>query len=166
MRLKDPRFKKKEKEKDSDDKEDPIVVRFKDPRSKKKEKQKKRRSTRLQRSSAKVTRSPHILTPSQQRVVGMKTRGKKLPNSRRYAIVIHNVLAHYSVKAGIKKFGTTGTIVVSDELHQLHTKDTFTPVKAKSISCEQKKRAFRSLMFLKKKRDGKIMGRVCADERN
>ena len=131
-------------------KEDPIIVRFKDPRSKKKEKQKKRRSSRLQQSSVKVrvTRSPHILTPSQQRVMGMKTRGKKLSYSHRYAMVTDHVLTHYSVKAGIKKFGDAGSIAVSDELQQLHTKDTFTPVKATTLSSEQKKRALRLPMEL------------------
>ena len=152
---KDTRLQKKE--------EDPIIVRFKDPRFKKKEKQKKRRSSRLQRHSAKVTRSPHILIPSQQRVMGMKTRGKKLSYSHRYTMVIHHVLTHYSVKAGIKKFGAVGTIAVSDEPQQLHTKDTFTPVKATTLSPEQKKRALRSLMFVKKKLDVKRKGRACTD---
>ena len=138
---------------------------FKDPVSKKKEKQKKRKSTRLQRSSAKVIRSSHILTPFQQRVVEIKTRGKKLSYSHRYAMVIHHVLTHYSVKAGIKKFGVAGTIAVSDELQQLYTKDTFTPVETTTLSPEQKKSALRSLMFVKKKRDGKIKGRACADGR-
>jgi len=69
------------------------------------------------------------------------------------------------VKAGIKKIGDAGSIAVSDELQQLHTKDTFTPVKARTLSSEQKKRALRSLMFVKKKRDGKIKGRACADGR-
>ena len=78
-------------------------------------------------------------------------------------MVIYRVLTHYSVKAGIKKFGADGAIAASDELHQLYTKDTFTPVEATTLSPEQKKRALCSLMCVKKKRDRKIKGRACAD---
>ena len=126
---------------------------------------KKRRLSKLQRPSAKVTRSPRILTPSQQRGIGMKTRGKKLSYSHRYTMIIHHVLTHYSIKAGIKKFGTVGTITVSDEPQQLHMKDTFTPMKITALSPEQKKRVLHSLMFVKKKLDGKIKGRACTDGR-
>ena len=95
----------------------------------------------------------------------MKMRDKKLSYSHRYAMVVYHVLTHYSVKAGIKKFGTVGATAVSDELQQFYAKDTFTPVKAKTLSRKQKKRVLRLLMFLKKKRDGKIKGRACVDGR-
>ena len=97
--------------------------------------------------------------------MGMKTRGKKLSYSYRYAIVIYHVLIHYSVNAGIKKCGAAGDTAVSDELHQLHTKVTVTPVKATTLSPEQKRRALRSLMSVKKRRDRKKKGRACTDGR-
>ena len=80
-------------------------------------------------------------------------------------MIVHHALNHYSVKADIKKFVNVRATTVSDELLQLHTNDAFTPVDAKTLSREQKKRALRSLMFLKKKRDGKTKGRACVDGR-
>ena len=107
----------------------------KDPRPTKK-KTTTRRLSRLQRSSNKIIRSPNIITLSQQRVIGIKTRGKYLSYSHLYAMVVYHTLTHYSVKTGIKQFCGASANTVSDEIQQLHMKDIFTPVDKKALSRE------------------------------
>ena len=75
------------------------------------------------------------------------------------------MLTQYSVKRGLKEFGEAGADAVVKELQQLHDRGVMTPKMASELSGEEKRGALQYLMFLKKKRDGVIKGRGCADGR-
>jgi len=63
-------------------------------------------------------------------------------------------------------FGEAGVeAVLRKEMQQLHTRKVMSPRKAKELTASQKKEALGYLMFLKRKRCGKVKGRGCADGR-
>ena len=70
-----------------------------------------------------------------------------------------------SLKAGLRTFGSDGMKAVEKEMRQLHDRDVMIPVHKKSLTPEQRREALAYLMFLKRKRCGKIKGRGCADGR-
>ena len=70
-----------------------------------------------------------------------------------------------SLNAGLRTFGKDGMKAVEKEMRQLHDRDVMKPVYKKSLTQEQRKQALAYLMFLKRKRCGKIKGRGCADGR-
>ena len=70
-----------------------------------------------------------------------------------------------SLKAGLRTFGNDGMKAVEKEMRQLHDRDVMKPVYKKSLTQEQRKEALAYLMFLKRKRCGKIKGRGCTDGR-
>ena len=70
-----------------------------------------------------------------------------------------------SLKAGLRTFGSDGMKAVEKEMKQLHDRDVMIPVHKKSLTPEQRREALAYLMFLKRKRCGKIKGRGCADGR-
>lgn len=69
------------------------------------------------------------------------------------------------MKEGIKRFGQPGIDAVSTELQQLHDRVVMKPKHRTDLTPEQRKEALAYLMFLKRKRTGKIKGRGCADGR-
>ena len=68
-----------------------------------------------------------------------------------------------SLKAGLRIFGDDGVRAVEKEMHQLHDRGAMIPVHKRSLTSEQRKEALAYLMFLKRKRCGKVKGRGCAD---
>ena len=70
-----------------------------------------------------------------------------------------------SLKTGLRAFGDDGAKAVEKEMKQLHDREVMFPVHKKSLTHEQRKEALAYLMFLKRKRCGKIKGRGCADGR-
>ena len=68
-----------------------------------------------------------------------------------------------SMNQGIKMFGEAGVEAVKKEMQQLHDRQVMKAKEAKELTREQKKEALAYLMFLKRKRGGKIKGRGCAD---
>ena len=68
-----------------------------------------------------------------------------------------------SLKTGLRAFGADGAKAVEKEMKQLHDREVMIPVHKKSLTHEQRKEALAYLMFLKRKRCGKIEGRGCAD---
>ena len=84
---------------------------------------------------------------------------------------LHTTLEHntcmtqYSVTKGLKEFGAAGTAAVIDEMRQLDERKVIEPKMAHMLTREEKSRALHYLMFLKKKRFGRIKGRGCADGR-
>jgi hypothetical protein len=78
--------------------------------------------------------------------------------------IIGVILAQqYSVKKGIRLFGDEGRKAVSKELQQMHNMVAYTPVDARTMTREQKLEALESLMFLIKKRCGRIKARACTN---
>eukprot|EP00957_Ditylum_brightwellii_P184341 14041164-Ditylum_brightwellii.AAC.1 len=74
-------------------------------------------------------------------------------------------MTQYHVSKGLKVFGKEGTEAVMNELQQLHDRMVMSPKKPESMTRQEKKESLQYLMFLKKKRCGRIKGRGCADGR-
>jgi hypothetical protein len=70
-----------------------------------------------------------------------------------------------SLKRGLKVFGDDGVAAVKKEMLQLHDRKVMAPKHVTDLTPEQKREALAYLMFLKRKRCGKIKGRGCADGR-
>ena len=68
-----------------------------------------------------------------------------------------------SMKRGIKMFGEQGVKAVADELQQLHDRKVMKSKHSKDLTWKQRRDALGYLMFLKRKRCGKVKGRGCAD---
>ena len=66
------------------------------------------------------------------------------------------------IRRGLKLFGSEGISAVKAELQQLHD---LKMMEAKLLTTTQKQEALGYLMFLKRKRNGKIKARGCADGR-
>jgi hypothetical protein len=69
------------------------------------------------------------------------------------------------MKKGLKVFGNDGVEAVRKEMLQLHDRKVMAPKQGVELTPEQKREALAYLMFLKRKRCGKIKGRGCADGR-
>jgi hypothetical protein len=82
-----------------------------------------------------------------------------------HATLEHTVLTQHSMKKGIQEFGEDGTNAVLKELQQLHDRGVLEPTSATELTREQKRAALHYLMFITKKRCGRIKGRGCADGR-
>ena len=85
--------------------------------------------------------------------------------SHLHVILESLVMTQYPMHKGIKVFGEAGTAAVLEELQQLHERGVIEPRDSDKLSQNEKASALEYLMFLKKKRCGKIKGRGCADGR-
>ncbi len=63
----------------------------------------------------------------------------------------------------MKHFGGRGETAVSKELKQFNVYDVFEPLYANKLSDEEKSKALRLLIFLKKKQDGNVKATSCAN---
>ena len=70
-----------------------------------------------------------------------------------------------SVKQGLRMFGEDGYAAIRKEMQQLHDRKVMQPINRKDLTLAQKREALGYLMFLKKKRNGTVKGRGCADGR-
>jgi hypothetical protein len=75
------------------------------------------------------------------------------------------ITAQVSLYQGLRLFGDAGVEAVRKELKQLHECEVIVPHRASSLTTEEKKKVLSYLMFLKRKRDGTIKARGCADGR-
>jgi hypothetical protein len=66
---------------------------------------------------------------------------------------------------GLKIFGKAGIEAVRSEMVQLHDRKVMKPVHSRELTPEERREALAYLMFLKRKRCGKVKGRGCADGR-
>ena len=69
------------------------------------------------------------------------------------------------MKAGIKTWGQEGVAVIIKEMKQFHDREVVKPLLPSEITPTVKATALGYLMFLKKKRNGIIKRRGCADGR-
>ena len=67
------------------------------------------------------------------------------------------------LKKGLEQFGKEGQKAVTKELQQLHDMVTYLPQDPKKLTRQDKQRALQSLIFLTRKRCGRIKARACAD---
>ena len=76
--------------------------------------------------------------------------------------VVHYAMTQLSTKSGLKRWGTKGSQAVSNELSQLHLRDTYRPINLRSLSKYYYNKGLDSHLFLKQKRDQTIKGRMVA----
>ena len=74
--------------------------------------------------------------------------------------VVHYAMTQLSRKAGLKIWVTKGYQAVSNELSQIHLRDTFRPINPRSLSKSDCDKVLESHLFLKQKCDQKIKGRM------
>jgi hypothetical protein len=74
-------------------------------------------------------------------------------------------LTQYNLKRGLKEYGNDGRVALGKEVEQLYTRKVSKPVDSNDLTREQKRASLRYLMFLTKKRSGRIKARGCADGR-
>ena len=74
-------------------------------------------------------------------------------------------LTQFTLKRGLKEFGKEGVEALSKEIAQLHIRKVGKPISSSQLTREQKRASLRYLMFLTKKRCGRIKARGCADGR-
>ena len=86
--------------------------------------------------------------------------------SLQHANVKPTAMSQYTMERGLREFGEDGIKAVAKEMQQLHDREVLEPTKYEDMSREQKRKVLRYLMFLKKKRCGRIKGRGCADGRS
>jgi hypothetical protein len=77
----------------------------------------------------------------------------------------HLATPQMSMKRGLKMFGNDGVAAVKKEMLQLHDRKVMIAKKSVDLTRDQKREALEYLMFLKRKRNGKVKGRGCADGR-
>jgi hypothetical protein len=83
----------------------------------------------------------------------------------RHADLEDMMMTQLSLRKGLKVFGESGALAVTKELQQLHDRRVMNPKAANMLSQSEKSKALPYLMYLKKKRNGTIKGRGCADGR-
>ena len=67
------------------------------------------------------------------------------------------------MKKGLQIFGKEGADAIQKEMEQLHIMGVLIPQHKSSMTPQERKRVLQYLMFLKRKRCGRIKGRGCAD---
>ena len=70
----------------------------------------------------------------------------------------HMALTQYSGKKGLKVFGEEGTQAFISKMKQLYSMDVIEPMEARTMTRVEKISSLEYLMFLKKKRCGRIKG--------
>ena len=70
---------------------------------------------------------------------------------------------HYSMKKAKELFGDSADDAIMKELRQIHSFETYEPLKASDLTWEEKKEALNSLLFVTEKRNGDIKARNVAD---
>ena len=75
------------------------------------------------------------------------------------------MLTQYNLRKGLETFKEDGVNAVEKELKSLHIMDACKPMNPESMTREQKSAALRYLMYISKKRCGRIEARGCADGR-
>ena len=74
--------------------------------------------------------------------------------------VFNYTMPQLSMEAGLKIWGTKGSQDVSNELSQIHLRDTFRPINPRSLSKSDYDKFLESHLFLKQKRDQTVKGRM------
>ena len=76
--------------------------------------------------------------------------------------LVHYAMTQLSKKEGLKIWGTKGSQDVSNELSQLHLRDTFRTINPKSLSKSDYDKVLESHLFIKQKRYQAIKGQMVA----
>jgi hypothetical protein len=74
-------------------------------------------------------------------------------------------LTNLSIPRGIKLYGDEAVKSIESELSQLHNKKAWKPIKFMDISINLRSKVVNSILFLKRKKDGRLKSRLVADGR-
>ena len=74
-------------------------------------------------------------------------------------------LTQFNLKRGLKEFGNEGIVALGKEMAQLHDRKVGKPIDGSKLTREEKQKTLRYLMFLTRKRCGRVKARGCADGR-
>lgn len=113
-----------------------------------------------------------VMTEQERRsaaVIAPRFNEDALPNGDSKTKCFNDVaLTHtqFGMNEGLRRFGEKGTEAVRRELQQVHDRRVLVPREPRELNCEERKRALKYLMFLKRKQDGTVKGRGCADGAN
>lgn len=72
-------------------------------------------------------------------------------------------LQTYTLKKGLKKFQKKGYIAALGKMKQLHNQNCFCPIDPRTMTKKERLKAMETLIFLTKKRDGRVKARMCAN---
>jgi hypothetical protein len=75
------------------------------------------------------------------------------------------VLTNLNITQAVKQFGEEAALSVMKEISQLHEKGVWTPLKFEGLTSNEKRKIIKSILFLKRKRDGTLKARLVADGR-
>ena len=75
----------------------------------------------------------------------------------------HPTKKQYSLKAGLKRFGSRGDKAVTKELSQLHTMNCFRPCDPTPLTRDDRRNTLSSLMFLTEKQSREVKAHACAN---
>lgn len=75
------------------------------------------------------------------------------------------ILTNLNITQAVKQFGEEAALAVMKEISQLHEKGVWKPLKYQDLTSEEKKKIIKSILFLKRKRDGTLKARLVADGR-
>jgi hypothetical protein len=103
--------------------------------------------------------------PSRKYCNAMRQPMRPQDKSHLHATLDHYAMTQYSVKKGLQVFGEAGKEAVSSEMQQFHDMGVGEPKRGDMLTRQEKSRALNYLMFLKRKRCGRVKGRGCADGR-
>ena len=68
------------------------------------------------------------------------------------ATIMMSMVQTYSLRSGIKKFGTRGRQAALEEMNQLHKRACFKPILVETLSSEERSKVLNSLIFLVEKK--------------
>jgi hypothetical protein len=74
-----------------------------------------------------------------------------------------SAMMQYNLKRGLKEFGKDGIVALGKEMEQLHTYKVVKPVDSSKQTKVQKRASLRYMMFMSKKRCGRIKTLGCDD---
>ena len=107
---------------------------------------------------------PELWRPSAQSSYGMHQQQEK-DRCFFHKMAVHFCMTQMSLKVGLREWKGDAKEAVKKEMCQMHDKHVFAPKKASDMTRQEKLEALRSVIFLKKKRCGRIKGWLCADGR-
>lgn len=79
--------------------------------------------------------------------------------------LVGTLLTKYEMKRGLRECRKQGDDTANAEMRQLHKLKVLRPKPSSSLSSQDRHDALKYLVFLKRKRDGRVKGHGCADGR-
>ena len=80
-----------------------------------------------------------------------------------HSMAVYHYMTQLSLKQGLREWKETAKEAVKAEMFQMHNKHMFAPNRGSDMIKQEKLAVLRLVIFLKKKKGGKIKARLCAD---